>query len=256
MAVANLNPKLLAYRIDPPSLMRAVGMEPDPWQERLLLTDARRILVLSTRQAGKSTTTAALGLRTILTVPRSLVVMVSASHDQSKELFLKLADMYEQIGRPLKPVKQNTSELRLSNGGRVLSLPSNPKTIRGYSKAHTIICDEAALMVDEMFTAVAPMRAVSGGRLVLISSPKGQRGYFWDQWETGGETWERYRVTADDCPRITDEFLDGERRTMRDAEYQQEYYCRFVQADDQFFDTAAIDRAFTNQANPYVTEAI
>lgn len=251
-----VDPRLLAYAIHPPALFRALGMEPDPWQRRLLASNARHVLVLSTRQAGKSTTTAAVGLLNALTVPRSLVVMVSASHEQSKELLLKTYDMYETLGRPVKPLKENTSELRLVNRARILSLPASPDTIRGYARASLVICDEAALMDDAMFTAVAPMRAVSQGRLILISTPKGQRGYFHHEWEHGGDSWERFRVTADDCPRITRAYLYGERRTMREAEFQQEYYCRFVQADDQFFDAAAIDRAFTGKPNPYVTEPI
>lgn len=250
MAATRINPRLLRYALDPPAVMRDLGLDPDPWQVALLTSKAGRIQVLSTRQAGKSTGASSLALQIALTVPRALVVLVSPSQDQSDELFKKLADAYETLGRPVRAKKQNQSELELVNRARVLSLPSNPRTIRGYSKAHTIICDEAAMMIDEMFTSVSPMRAVSKGRLILITTPKGQRGYFWEQWESGSPDWERYTIAADQCPRITPEYLEGERRTMREAEWLQEYFCRFVQADDQYFSTESINRAFEDAPPP------
>ena len=256
MATPTVNPMLAAFALDPPALMTACGLPPDPWQKRLLRSQAKRVLVLSCRQCGKSTSTAALALQHILTAPRSLVVMVSASHDQSKELFLKMHDMYDALGRPLKPAKENTTELRLANRARALSLPANPDTVRGYSKASLVICDEAAVMDDAMFTSVAPMRAVGEGRLILISTPKGQRGYFHREWEHGGDAWERYRITAGECPRISPEFLAGERRTMRESEFLQEWFCLFTQADDQYFSTESIDRAFENAPPPLFNEPL
>src|SRR5689334_22460811 len=57
----------LALALDPARLFRrAVGSPPDDWQARLLRSDARQILLNCTRQAGKSTSTAALALHTAL----------------------------------------------------------------------------------------------------------------------------------------------------------------------------------------------
>jgi hypothetical protein len=46
--------------------MHAAGFVPDPWQAALLRSNADRILLLCTRQAGTSTTTAALALHTAI----------------------------------------------------------------------------------------------------------------------------------------------------------------------------------------------
>jgi hypothetical protein len=91
------------------------------------------------------------------------------------------------------------------------------------------------------------MRAVSRGRLILISTPNGSRGYFWEQWESGRD-WERYKISADQCPRISQEFLDDERVHMGETMFQQEYFCHFTQAADQYFRTEDIDRAFQSDA--------
>jgi hypothetical protein len=64
------------------------------------------------------------------------------------------------------------------------------------------------------------MLAVSGGKLVAVSTPFGKRGWFYDEW-TGAADWERVQITATQCPRITSDFLAEEKRSMGDRWYRQ-----------------------------------
>lgn len=219
------------------------GLEPDPWQRALLQSTAKRIMLLCARQTGKSSTVAALVTNTILDVPGALVVLTSPSLDQSEEIFRKILDCYRVATDPPKPIRENMTELELTNGSRVVCKSSNADTIRSYSKVHTVIVDEAALADDSLFTAVSPMLAISKGRFILLSSAKGQRGSFWDWWETS-DLWQKVSVTALDCPRYTQEFLDGELATMGPTMYEQEYFNKFLATLDQYFRTEDIDRAF------------
>jgi len=65
--------------------------------------------------------------------------------------------------------------------------------------------DEVACVEDELYFAVRPMLAVSGGALMMLSTPYGMRGVFFEEW-SGGHGWERYEVPASQCPRISEEF--------------------------------------------------
>src|ERR1035437_4701637 len=65
-------------------------------------------------------------------------------------------------------------------GSRICSLPGDPKTIRGFSAPALILEDEAAFVDDELFAAIKPMLAVSRGQLILMSTPFGRRGHFFD----------------------------------------------------------------------------
>ena len=57
----------LTLALDPARLFRrVVGGVPDPWQTRVLRSEARQIILNNARQSGKSTSTAALTLRTAL----------------------------------------------------------------------------------------------------------------------------------------------------------------------------------------------
>ena len=44
------------------------------------------------------------------------------------------------------------------------------------------------------------MLAVSGGRIILLSTPFGKRGFFHHEWTEGGPEWERVMVTAEQVP--------------------------------------------------------
>jgi hypothetical protein len=50
--------------------------------------------------------------------------------------------------------------------------------------------------VRRLYRAVRPMLAVSGGRLVCLSTPYGRRGFFHDAWAQGGDDWHRIEVPA------------------------------------------------------------
>jgi hypothetical protein len=82
---------------------------------------------------------------------------------------------------------------------------------------------------DELYRAVRPMLAVSGGRVVLLSSPYGRRGFFFDEWTNCGSAWQRFEVPATMIPRISAEFLAEKRRGLGPW-YAQEYECQFLLA--------------------------
>jgi hypothetical protein len=94
-----------------------------------------------------------------------------------------------------------------------------------------------------------PMIAVSRGSLVMLSTPAGKRGTFYDAW-TSGVGWERYQVTAEECPRISSEFLEEERSALPGWVYRQEYECSFEETSDQVFTSEMIDQAVTSEVKP------
>src|SRR5947199_3979179 len=74
---------------EPIRVLAEAGLEPDPWQAEVLRSTAARLLLLCTRQAGKSTTAAALALLTGLVEAPALVLLLSPTQRQSGELFRK-----------------------------------------------------------------------------------------------------------------------------------------------------------------------
>ncbi len=90
-------------------------------------------------------------------------------------------------------------------------------------------------MSDKLYVALRPVLAVSDGSVWLLSTPHGQTGFFWETWEHGGEDWERIRVTAEECPRISMAFLEKERAAMTERWFRQEYLCEFTDTESGLF---------------------
>ena len=114
---------LLLLALDPSRVMLGRGLTPDPWQRRLLLDPGRQVLLNCSRQSGKSQTVAALAVHTAVFRPGSLILLVSPSLRQSTELFRKVLDGYQAIGRPIAARAATQTRLELANHSRVLCLP-------------------------------------------------------------------------------------------------------------------------------------
>jgi hypothetical protein len=241
----------LALALDGVAFARAAGIEPDPWQVRLLRSPQRQIMLNCSRQAGKSTTTALLALQTALYVPGSLVLLLAPALRQSQELFRKVKQHAAALDLPNEAIEEESAlRIELAHGGRIVALPGKESTVRGFSAVSLLIVDEASGVLDDLYRAVRPMLAVSGGRVVLLSSPFGKRGFFYEEWAHGGAQWERIEVPATECPRIPPAFLDEERRALGDWWYSKEYLCQFRDTTDQVFSTADIDAAVSSDIAP------
>jgi hypothetical protein len=241
----------LRLALDRVAFASELGVEPDPWQERLLRSSSDRVLLNCSRQSGKSTMSGVIALHRALYHPGSLILCLAPALRQSQELFGKIAGFYRDLGRPVAPQGERKLSLELENGSRIVTLPGSEKTVRGFSGATLLILDEASRVSDELYYAVRPMLAVSGGSLMMLTTPYGKRGVFYEEWTSGaGHGWERYEVPAAECPRIPAEFLEEERDALPSWVFRQEYECSFEETEDQVFTTEMVERAVTSEVTP------
>ena len=108
-----------------------------------------------------------------------------------------------------------------------------------------LVVDEAAQVPDDAYYAARPMLAVSMGRIILLSTPHGQQGFFANAWFNELE-WEKYEINADQCPRLSKKFLAEERALYPDWFFRQEYYNEFSLNQDSVFTEADIDAALNH----------
>jgi hypothetical protein len=241
------------HALDPCAIARDVGIEPDPWQAELLEEPPARVLMCCGRQVGKSTASSLIALNAAIYQAPALILMVSPSLRQSVELYRRLHGFWERLpGRP-EAQYETLSRLELANGSRILSLPGSERTVRGISAADLIILDEAAGVEDELLAAIRPMLAISDGKMFALTTPKGKRGWFYEQW-LRGVGWHRVMVRASECQRISQEFLDQEREILGPMMYAQEYECEFIDDTTQAFDTELIRRALVDDFRPFIEE--
>ena len=232
----------------------SIGIVPDSWQERLLCSEAPRVLLNCARQSGKSTMAAILALHQALSSPSSLVLVLAPAERQAKELFSKAAEAYRTLDHIIPADSYRKLGMELTNGSRIEALPGTERTIRGFSGVDLLLVDEASRVSDDLYFAARPMLAVSGGTLMMLSTPYGKRGVFFEEWNQG-EGWERYEVPARECPRIPASFLEEEQRALPARIFRQEYECSFEDTEDQVFSYEDVAAAISKDVSPLFSEA-
>ena len=217
-----------------------------PYQRRFVLDPARFKIWLSSRQIGKSFGTAFEAALDCHKHPGAEWLIMSAGQRQADEWMLKA----ERIARALEldfaetefaqRVEYTSSVISFANGSRILSVPANPDTARGYSA--NLVLDEFAIHENdvEVWTAVFPSvtNELSGTKKIrIVSTPKGMGNKFAEIWHEGGTRWSRHKTTLDDA--IADG-LRVDNRALREAVadediWRQEYYCEFLASDTTYF---------------------
>lgn len=232
--------------------MTRTGKTPDSWQKDLLRSSSDRVLVLASRQVGKSETSAALALKTAL-LDEALILLLSPSLRQSALLFLRVLALYRDLGRPIPTVRprDNSLRLELANGSRIISLPGTEATIRGYANAALLVLDEAARIPDSLYLSVRPFLSISQGSLICVSSAYSRSGFFFEEFVNGGDRWQRYTIRATDCPRHSPAFLAEERAAMGDLFFEREYGCVFSESTDSVFRDCDIMGMLDGSVEPF-----
>ena len=227
---------------DPVELALQAGIELDDWQQEMVCSRALLLAANCSRQVGKSTAAALLAMHTALSEDNALVLIVAPSLRQSAELARSCKGIYGALGRPIRPVRESILSIELANGSRVISLPGTEDTIRGFASVRLIIIDEAARTEDGLYFSIKPMVAVSGGRIVTLSTPRFEIGWWWDIVTHHRQDLHYIEIPASSCKRIAPEFLESERESMGIWWYEMEYECKFQTAAGAAFRSEDIDR--------------
>lgn len=187
------------------------------------------------RQTGKSFTKS---LRRLLRgiERRRLQVFLSAGERQSRELMMK-ARQHVQAMKIAAEYREDTFfegtsikqlELSLPNGVRIVGLPANPMTARGFTG--DALLDEFAMHRDdrEIWAALFPTVLRGSGELDVCSTPKGVSNKFADL--RNNEAFSRSTVTIHDAVR---DGLDVDVAQLKaafgdDLLWRQEFECEFL----------------------------
>ena len=159
------------------------------------------------------------GHASISNLTPSVELVVSPSARQSGEFLRKAEEFVMRLGMRPKGDGENDLSVTFPNGSRIVGLPGNEATVRGFSAVALLLVDEASRVSDTLYQAIRPMLAVSRGALWLMSTPNGPRGFFYETWMKGGADWTRVRVPATECPRIGAEHLEEERVWLGDRAF-------------------------------------
>jgi hypothetical protein len=125
--------------------------------------------------------------------------------------------------------------IEFKNNSQIISLPAGDQgvTVRGFS-ADLLIVDEAAFIPEKVFQAILPMLAATDGSLILLGTPWGEGGTFYEacQTKSGFDT---FAVRSEQCPLISKFFLKEQKNVMLESDFLREYSAVFIPPEDSYF---------------------
>lgn len=226
-------------------------MELDKWQQQVLDTEGN-LCLCSPRQMGKSTIISMKAGDDALRKPNQSIMVIASVERQALLLFEKiLSYIYLKNKKMIKKGKDKPTkhELKLINGSIIRCLPTGDTGygIRGYT-INTLYADEAAFIKEDVWAAVTPMLATTGGSIILLSTPMGIDNYFYRMFHN--EKFTRIHVNPDEViesrpePQRTSllEFRKDEKERMTKLQYQQEHLGLFVGGIQRFIDDELIEQ--------------
>ncbi len=215
-----------------------------PYQLKWVEDSSRFKIGLWSRQTGKSFATACESVTDCSAQPKGnscLWVVLSAGERQALEWMEKAkkwteavkatVDSYDEI-RDSANALLSRAEIRFANGARIVAIPANPDTARGYSA--NLVLDEFAIHEKpfEIWAAIYPSitNPLAGKkRLRIVSTPKGRGNKFADLWEHN-DKYSKHKVTIEDAVRMGLPIDLAELKAGVDDPdiWAQEYMCEFI----------------------------
>ena len=233
----------------PQSILKEILL---PWQQKWVNDRARFKIGLWSRQTGKSFSTSCEAVTDCAAEPRGtsdLWVCLSAGERQALEWMQKArkwaeavkfaVDSYDEI-RDSANALMSRAEIKFENGARIIAIPANPDTARGYSA--NLVLDEFAIHEKpcDIWAAIYPSitNTLTGEKkLRIVSTPKGRGNKFADLWEHN-EQYAKHKVTIEDAVREglfgrdaakAKAKLDELRAGVDDPDiWAQEFMCEFI----------------------------
>ena len=236
-----MEPTKISYDINRPWLTL------DNWQKDYIFNTnpEEDCFLLCGRQVGKTT---AMSIKSVeLAVHHykkgEYILICSITEKQAYHMLAKaLAYAMEKYPKLIKKGKDKPTmhKINFTNGSGILCYAAGEtgEGLRGYTIKKLLI-DEGSRMSPEFFIAVSPMLSVVRGSMDIASTPCGKVGFFYKC--SLDKKFKQFFVSAEDCPRHTQEFLEQEKASLSKLAYAQEYLAIFTDELRRLFSNELIN---------------
>jgi hypothetical protein len=209
-----------------------------PFQEEMAETiaDNRFTVIKTCRQAGKTTTSAAVILWHVLFNDSYTVAILANKLSTAREILARVQRAYEYLPKWLQQgvIVWNKTNIELENGSQIIASSTASSAIRGYS-INFLYLDEFAFVPrniqDDFFTSVYPT-IISGTntKVVITSTPNGF-DLFYKIWTNSVENRNEYAnfsVNWWDVPGRDEKWKEKTIANTSEDQFRQEFEAEFL----------------------------
>ena len=183
-----------------------------------------------------------------------ILIIAGTREKTTKTVMNRLKALFNEI-RPTVKDDRNVLDISLMNGTQIEGKPSNSEAIRGETKIKAVVIDEAAhfAIIDDsvVLDAIEPILHTNKSDIFLVSTPRGQRGFFYDLSLSTSD----YRKIQYDYTHavgwIYSEKEMEEELKRRDIDVDQEYRCQFTSSRSSIFGVISDDSTEEYEAEMY-----
>ncbi len=237
------------------------NFKPTLYQANLLRDENKRIVVVWSRQSGKTTTIALRAIWYALTRKKTLTLIIAPSLRQSMIMSDRITDFLTSLPPKYSKIfvkKLQRTIIQLNNNSRIIALPNNPQLLRGYT-ANQVICDEAAFFRDDnlvFFNVLYPMLATTDGILIASSTPWSKDSVFYRMCQN--PQFSKHQITCEDVKNsglIKQSFIDEMRSQLPFERFQREFMSEFVEDVDAWLTQSLIINCIDSKLELYDFQA-
>jgi|SaaInlV_150m_DNA_3_1039698.scaffolds.fasta_scaffold08998_2 hypothetical protein len=209
-----------------------------------LITDNRRVTVVTSRQAGKTTVAAAVILHYVLFNEHKLIALLANKGDSAREILDRIKIAYEALPKWLQQgvVEWNKGSVEFENGSKIVAAATSSSAIRGKSVSFLYI-DEAAFVEnwEEFSSAVLP--TISSGKTtktLYTSTPNGLN-HFHKTCSGAKEGTNGFKFVEVPWQKVPGRDAEWKQETLAAMDFDtqkfaQEYSCQFLGSSNTLID--------------------
>ena len=183
-----------------------------------------------------------------------IMIIAGTREKTTKKVMDRLKLLFQNIPECLVQSK-GSMDIQMTNGTQFEGFPGNSDAIRGDTKIRAIVVDEAAHfnLTDDsvVMNAVEPIVLTNKSDLYLVSTPRGQRGFFYNIGISENDFKKlQYDYTCAIGWIYSKEDMEQE-LTRTDLDVDQEYRCQYTSSRSSIFGVISDESSEQYEAEEY-----
>ena len=188
--------------------------------------------------------------------PNKFNAYISPSFSQGRKVYRELVELLSPSGIITKANSSTlTIETKYGSTFQAFSMET-PNAIRGYTVSGILVMDEVSFFPDTLpdgsepwSSVIMPITKARKPKVLVISTPKGKRGLFYEMYLRGVAQEKGFReitATIYDDKLVTEEEIEDIKRRVSPMAFEEEFMVKFLDSSVTFF------RGYENVFSDYV----